>query len=510
LTAPPAAPPAGPGTAPRRAVVIGGGIGGMSCACMLAKEGIDTVLLEKNKIIGGTAGGFYFRGLHLELGCNVSGPAGDGRALTRFLDYFGIAGEAAPRMLQQDSCIRVVSGAEEIMLPAGLENFIRAVADRFPADRAGILKFGEKARFIMDNLRALNIPRYFDVSPDLEMSSLMAADSVSDNLEGIKSPMARRLLSLFWRFTGTPPAVSPMSLYGPVMGCFLDGPCILSGESLLAALERKFKAWGGRIETRSAVSRIRVRSGEVKGVETQGGEVHEADIVVSTIHPLGTIRLLQDTGLLQKMKRRLERAGETCGVFVAYFLPGDDVAGDPGGPRWNLLLGDADLEGSSTLDAESLQDTDISVFVSRHGGSAPEVMGAHVIVPAGAFSRWEATLTRKRGAQYEKMKETAAGKIKERLQASMPGCGSGLSVLTSISSLTMRDELGHAGGSFGVLRSARLKGMATCGWMTPVKGLMQGGQSVLYPGIVGTMETSLLIMAAILGEKTMVERFSSG
>ena len=49
----------------KSAVIIGAGVGGLSCACYLAQEGMQVTVVEKNEQIGGRAsvlekGGFKF------------------------------------------------------------------------------------------------------------------------------------------------------------------------------------------------------------------------------------------------------------------------------------------------------------------------------------------------------------------------------------------------------------------------------------------------------------------
>jgi phytoene dehydrogenase-like protein len=51
-----------------RAVVIGGGISGLASAALLAREGHDVVLLEKNDAVGGRAGSWSHEGFRFDLG----------------------------------------------------------------------------------------------------------------------------------------------------------------------------------------------------------------------------------------------------------------------------------------------------------------------------------------------------------------------------------------------------------------------------------------------------------
>ncbi|MFH1438081.1 MAG: FAD-dependent oxidoreductase [Pseudomonadota bacterium] len=497
--------PGGSGGTPRRAVVIGGGIGGMSCASLLAQEGLDTLLLESSAAIGGTARGFSTRGVHVELGCNVLGPAGEGKLLFRFLDYFADSSEISVSNLDPAACVKVHGDGEVLDLPAGVEAYVEAVAAAHPADREEILGFGALVRRTMDALRPYNMDRYFDLSASAERDILLSRESLADRLQGISSSRAAKLLSLFWSFTGTPPPLSPLSLYIPVMGSFLDGPCFMSGKSLVKALEKKIRTAGGKIRTGSEVTKIRIKDSAATGVEIGGEELREADIVVSTLHPRRTVRLLEDRSRVKRIIGRLEDAGETHGAFVAWFTAAGDGRGAGPPAQWHHLAGGGAGVGPSTP-SDRIEDFEISVFTPNPEPPGPRILRALTLLPAGAFDQWKGTKTRKRGEQYERTKLALAEKIRHRVESALPEFKGRLELLASVTPLTLADELGHGGGAFGIMRSARRRALATCTWTTPLKGLFLGGQSVLFPGIAGTMETSLFIGMSLFGERHMVGR----
>ena len=64
------------------ACVIGGGVGGLSCARRLAQHGIDTILLEAGTVAGGASGrngGFLITGIAPSTTTRGSASASSGR-----------------------------------------------------------------------------------------------------------------------------------------------------------------------------------------------------------------------------------------------------------------------------------------------------------------------------------------------------------------------------------------------------------------------------------------------
>jgi len=76
----PRAASAGAPPAETDVVVIGSGIGGLSCAALLAKYGLDVTVLESHSIAGGAAHSWEVKGFHFEAGPSLySGMAARGK-----------------------------------------------------------------------------------------------------------------------------------------------------------------------------------------------------------------------------------------------------------------------------------------------------------------------------------------------------------------------------------------------------------------------------------------------
>ena len=76
-----------------KVLIIGGGLGGLFCGAILAKEGLKVTVLEKNAAIGGGLQSFTRFGEVFDTGMHVVGGLQEGGNIRRLLGYLGIWNE---------------------------------------------------------------------------------------------------------------------------------------------------------------------------------------------------------------------------------------------------------------------------------------------------------------------------------------------------------------------------------------------------------------------------------
>ena len=67
----------------QRVVIIGSGMGGLSCGVILAKNGYEVTVLEQGAQVGGCLQCFSRRGARFETGMHFVGSAAEGQTLDR-------------------------------------------------------------------------------------------------------------------------------------------------------------------------------------------------------------------------------------------------------------------------------------------------------------------------------------------------------------------------------------------------------------------------------------------
>ena len=73
-----------------KVVIIGSGLGGLTCGFILQKNGYDVTVLEQGVQIGGCLQCFVRKGVKFETGMHFIGSALPGQTMHRMMRYFGL------------------------------------------------------------------------------------------------------------------------------------------------------------------------------------------------------------------------------------------------------------------------------------------------------------------------------------------------------------------------------------------------------------------------------------
>lgn len=278
-----------------RAVVIGAGIAGTAATLLLAHAGVPTVLVEKNRRLGGSCSGYDKQGFHVDIGTHMfcrgpRGPLGDVLRATgeedaisfrrtrdiaevRFPVRRGGAGSAP----SAGGLFAAGDGVEKIAVPADLH--------RMP-------------QFLYRLARALDLtPQQAAQAVRFFLHLLAMSDAEAERWDG------RTVEELVMCFTDHSPTIG---MFGFLLGLYFILPYweVSAGEAIWSfrrmildnhlsypkggaiaipsAYARLAQARGAEVRAGTGVRRIVIEGGAVKGVELSDGTVLPADVVVST------------------------------------------------------------------------------------------------------------------------------------------------------------------------------------------------------------------------------------
>lgn len=261
----------------RRAVVIGGGPAGIRAAHLLARDGLETTLLESAPVLGGLASSFDVQGVTIERYYHFICRGDDD--LVEALRDIGLSGKLH---WKSSRMAYFVDGTlYPFLTPLELLRF-RALplVDRL---RAGVaVKLAQRMqeadlapRRATAWLRELFGERAYRViwEPLMRFKFAEHADTISAAWIWARMVRLSRSRTSPWR---------------EELG-YIEG----GSQTVLEGLRRDFERRGGRAILEAPVEAIVFADGRAKGVRV-GGETLPADVVVSTITPQHFLRLAPD------------------------------------------------------------------------------------------------------------------------------------------------------------------------------------------------------------------------
>ncbi len=305
-------------------IIIGAGIGGLSAACRLAKEGFSVTILEKNKTIGGKVNFVEADGYKFDTGASLLTMRHVledlfeflGRDIKNYLDIVPL--EPICRYFWSDGTIFDASTdlqktENEIakLEPNDVENF-----HKYLTDAKQKYEIAEKT-FLSHSLNDLPKflrPKY--LKDLLAISSLKTLDKHNKNY--FQSAKLRQLFNRFATYNGSSPYQTPATFaLIPYVEFGLGAWYVKGGMyEIPRSLEKLAKELGVTIYTESEVEKIEIEDGKAVGV-CVGGEVFSCDFVVANSDAIETYRTLIDKKARKSFSdKKLNKIEPSCSGFV--------------------------------------------------------------------------------------------------------------------------------------------------------------------------------------------------
>jgi all-trans-retinol 13,14-reductase len=477
---------------PKQVCVVGSGIGGLSTAIILAGLGYGVTVLEKNRLPGGLMRGYRRGGVECSVGIHYLGSLDKGQILRRFFDFLGVSATVPVERMGEGGIIDrylfrgPLHHPKSFDLPSGLDAFEGRLEQTFPDERGCIGEILAPIRRAARQLHGLDF-----LYGENDFSLLDQSEPLGKILDGHKcSPGLRSILSIPSCWIGVPLEQCPAYYHNMALASYASSSYRLgcSGSEMADALATRLKELGGTIITRAEVEAIEVDSRVVKGVRLAEGRILPADTVVGAVHPKVMLTMLPDGAVKPSYRQRISGLRDTHSIFSACALL--DAGRHPEIPH-NIFLIDTDAKGN-VLDLRYYQIRE----TEREGISLLSILSSG---REELWAPWSQTRTGRRGSAYDQLKEKHAQGLLQEAEELL-GPFHGLQLLDTYSPLSIRDWVNSPNGSaYGVLRSNDQTLATALLNRTGVQGLYLAGQSVMAPGIIGTIMGSFATVKLIVG-----------
>jgi len=314
--------------------VVGGGLGGLAAACVLAARGHRVSLFERNDWVGGKAAVLEEDGYRFDMGPTILIMpsvlrrifAEAGRNLDDYLTLLPL--EPQWRCFYEDGSRLDLVGDD-----AAMEDNLEALA---PGKGLGtgyrkFMDLSERLRRISNDYflwrsvgsvrDTMSLGETFTPAVLADLATMRFGRSVAQTVRAhIKDPRAAQMVDHFTQYVGSSPAASPAVLCGIAQMQTGEGVWYPEGgtAAVPAALRRLAEELGVSVETGRDVRRVLVEDGIARGIVLEGGEERRFGAVVSNADAVRTYRELLDGAPKATDRYRRASPEPACSGVVLY------------------------------------------------------------------------------------------------------------------------------------------------------------------------------------------------
>ena len=263
----------------KEVVIIGSGLGGLSCGVILVKNGYHVTVLEQGAQAGGCLQCFVRDGAKFETGMHFIGSAAEGQTLNRLLRYL----EADVKLSQLDTHhYDVISlNGEHFAFANGRETFIDTLSTAFPDQRENLVRLFD---IIERVAKASSLHSLEHTETDDALNTEYQLKSINEVISSvITDEKLQNVLVGNLPLYAAEKDKTPFSVYAFIMDFYNQSAWRIVGgsdqlaKSMIATIER----YGGQVLTRKRVTEIVCDEEKATGVTCEDGSSYAADIVIA-------------------------------------------------------------------------------------------------------------------------------------------------------------------------------------------------------------------------------------
>jgi len=456
-------------------IIIGSGIGGLTCGALLSKRGYKVLVLEQHSQVGGYCSSFKRKGFILNSGViDVSGLWKRG-PITYLLKELGLNKDD---FFVKNIARKYILKGKEIQIPDNLNEAIKTLSELFPNEKENIKKFFVEVKNAYEeaykeaDIYGTPLPDYLIVKA-FGKGKLLDYPKEHPHLYKWMNQTFKEKLDEFFTdedlkrffgglsaYTGTKPEKTTALMALTVwMSYFLHGGYYTRGgaQNFVTALSDFIKDHGGEVLTGHKADRIIVEKGAIKGVEVKTTTFKASIAVANANAKITFLELVEKKFLNKEFTDYIKRLKMAPSCFVVY------------------LGVDMDLSNYPALIKNLDENYEIAIISNSDKNLAPKGKSTVLILGEADYCDFP-----ERGVkEYEEKKKEFTKRLIEKAEKIIPDLSKHIEVLDAATPKTMeRYTLMPEGALYSFDQSMGVKRPY---FKTPIKGLYLVGAST-FPG----------------------------
>ena len=491
-------------------IIIGGGMSGLVCAYILSKEGKKVIVLEKNSQLGGGLQIFSRDKTLFETGVHYVGGLEEGQNLNQLFKYLDLMDKIQVKQMDKNCFDKIHFGNEDkfYSLGQGYKKFISNLVKDFPNQKQEIIKYCNKIREVCTEFPLYNLRDQNDYP--ISNEEVESVDEVIDSI--ITDNRLRNVLGSQNILYGGQKGITPFYIHALIINSHIESSWrFVNGSSQVAIfLAKSIRSFGGEVLKKSEVINANIINKRVSSVTLEDGTILEGNNIISSLHPIQTIRIMGQEnfkGLYKKRINKIQNSVSSFGVHISFKKNTF--------PYLNHNVYHFEDENIWGLDDYTEKSWPKGLFLCFHPlkNNSDYADGCSVLTYMNYedVKKWENITSthfklNERGKNYKLFKIECEEKIISSLEKIYPNIKDSIRSVHSSSPLTLRDYNGAPFGTmYGFQKDKRHPLQSYIHTKTNIKNLYLTGQSVNLHGVLGVTISALLTCFNFVDQRKLME-----
>ncbi|MDF5710322.1 MAG: NAD(P)/FAD-dependent oxidoreductase [Nostoc sp. S4] len=497
-------------------VILGAGLGGLSAAACLTRQGYQVAVLEQHYLPGGCCHTFDYGEYSFCANVHYISQCGSGQTIAQFLNY--IQQDIAFNSLNLDCIDRVIIPEADFRIPFGWENLRSRLLSTFPEEagainhycneivqlRQEIRNFVQEVRWFDRKLSDwLKLPKYLNLfcKRNWTLQNLYNHVGLSPKLQAVLAGQSGDY--------GLPPKEIALLTHTSLVCDYSEGAYYPKHHfrHFVDTITNVITAGGGVINYSTTVNHIQVSNHTVHSVLADGITYRATKAYISDLDPKLTVELMHDSeALSDKERQRLTRYEYSASAFNIYL--GLDSGFNPhryGIGNWNIWYyptGNLNKKYQQQLQGDLSQPwifLSCPTMKSSEPGMAPE--GHHVLEIATVCSYESFEYLHKTNPKaYKTKKQEVYQQIMTSVRDLIPDVDNYTRIKVygtpTISEFYLRRPQGNI---YGAKLVPKQVGLNRLGYVTELPNLFLVGASAGYPSVPGVIGNGMDVVELLTG-----------